>query len=106
MVSLAQLKQLPTRNSICIHFQRARWCKQHVPLCNRRSGLHQFGNHFLAHERLAIMDPASGDQPLFNEDKSIIVTVNGEIYNYEVTSQQAIPSAEPSSSGTAPANAA
>lgn len=29
------------------------------------------------------MDPASGDQPLFNEDKTIIVTVNGEIYNYQ-----------------------
>ncbi|KAL6757147.1 hypothetical protein V8C86DRAFT_2630165 [Haematococcus lacustris] len=47
------------------------------------SGMHQSANHFLAHERLAIMDPASGDQPLFNEDKSIIVTVNGEIYNYK-----------------------
>ncbi len=44
--------------------------------------MHQFKNHFLAHERLAIMDPASGDQPLFNEDKTIAVTVNGEIYNY------------------------
>lgn len=39
--------------------------------------MHQAGNNFLAHERLAIMDPASGDQPLFNEDKTIIVTVNG-----------------------------
>lgn len=29
------------------------------------------------------MDPASGDQPLFNEDRTIIVTVNGEIYNYK-----------------------
>nr|QKY15321.1 asparagine synthase (ASNS) [Polytomella parva] len=29
------------------------------------------------------MDPASGDQPLYNEDKTIIVTVNGEIYNYK-----------------------
>ncbi|MEW5307978.1 MAG: hypothetical protein WDW36_010344 [Sanguina aurantia] len=47
------------------------------------SGMHQHANHFLAHERLAIIDPASGDQPLFNEDKSIIVTVNGEIYNYQ-----------------------
>jgi asparagine synthase (glutamine-hydrolysing) len=45
--------------------------------------MHQFGNNFLAHERLAIIDPTSGDQPLFNEDKSIVVTVNGEIYNYK-----------------------
>ena len=29
------------------------------------------------------MDPASGDQPLFNADKTICVTVNGEIYNYK-----------------------
>ena len=34
------------------------------------------------HERLAIMDPTSGDQPLYNEDKTVIVTVNGEIYNH------------------------
>ncbi|KEH34317.1 putative asparagine synthase (glutamine-hydrolyzing) [Medicago truncatula] len=47
------------------------------------SGLHQHGDNYLAHQRLAIVDPASGDQPLFNEDKSIIVTVNGEIYNHE-----------------------
>lgn len=29
----------------------------------------------MAHQRLAIVDPASGDQPLFNEDKSVVVTV-------------------------------
>lgn len=51
------------------------------------SGMHQHGNNFLAHERLAIIDPASGDQPLFNEDKSIIVAVNGEIYNYKALMQ-------------------
>lgn len=39
------------------------------------SGLHQHGDCYLAHQRLAIVDPASGDQPLFNEDKSIVVTV-------------------------------
>ncbi|BBH04634.1 glutamine-dependent asparagine synthase 1 [Prunus dulcis] len=47
------------------------------------SGLYQHGDCFLAHQRLAIIDPASGDQPLYNEDKSIVVTVNGEIYNHE-----------------------
>lgn len=30
---------------------------------------------YLAHERLAIIDPASGDQPLFNESKDIVVAV-------------------------------
>ena len=39
-------------------------------------------SNFLMHERLAIMDPTSGDQPLYNEDKTVIVTVNGEIYNH------------------------
>lgn len=47
------------------------------------SGLYQHGDAYLAHQRLAIIDPASGDQPLFNEDKTIVVTVNGEIYNHE-----------------------
>jgi len=40
------------------------------------SGLHQYGDCYLAHQRLAIVDPASGDQPLFNEDKTIAVTVS------------------------------
>lgn len=40
--------------------------------------MHQWKSCFLAHERLAIIDPASGDQPLYNEDKSIVVAVNGE----------------------------
>ncbi|KAJ7525345.1 hypothetical protein O6H91_17G046600 [Diphasiastrum complanatum] len=46
------------------------------------SGLFHHDNFYLAHERLAIVDPASGDQPLYNEDKDIVV-VNGEIYNHE-----------------------
>lgn len=33
--------------------------------------------------RLSIIDLSGGDQPLFNEDKSIIVMFNGEIYNYK-----------------------
>ncbi|XP_064938036.1 asparagine synthetase [glutamine-hydrolyzing]-like isoform X2 [Musa acuminata AAA Group] len=47
------------------------------------SGLYQHGDCFLAHQRLAIVDPASGDQPLYNEDETIVVTANGEIYNHE-----------------------
>ena len=36
----------------------------------------------LGHDRLAIIDPKGGHQPLFNEDESVWVTFNGEIYNY------------------------
>lgn len=37
----------------------------------------------IAHERLAIIDPESGSQPLVSPDKSIVVAANGEIYNYK-----------------------
>ncbi|XP_042039335.1 asparagine synthetase [glutamine-hydrolyzing] 2-like [Salvia splendens] len=47
------------------------------------SGLHHHKDCYLAHQRLAIVDPASGDQPLYNEDKTIVVAVNGEIYNHK-----------------------
>ena len=36
----------------------------------------------LAHERLSIVDPASGGQPLRSKDGKLILTVNGEIYNH------------------------
>lgn len=52
------------------------------------SGMQQVGDSYLSHQRLAIIDPASGDQPLYNEDKSIVVTVNGEIYNHEELRKQ------------------
>lgn len=41
------------------------------------------GNHVFCHERLAIIGVDSGAQPIVNEDQSLILTVNGEIYNYK-----------------------
>jgi asparagine synthase (glutamine-hydrolysing) len=38
----------------------------------------------LAHERLAIVDPESGAQPLYNESGNIALSVNGEIYNHKL----------------------
>jgi asparagine synthase (glutamine-hydrolysing) len=40
------------------------------------------GNLALGHRRLAIIDLATGDQPMFNDDGSIALVLNGEIYNY------------------------
>ncbi|MDX5584964.1 MAG: asparagine synthase B [Aureibaculum sp.] len=46
------------------------------------SGIYSHKNAILAHERLAIVDPASGKQPLYSEDKKLILAANGEIYNH------------------------
>jgi asparagine synthase (glutamine-hydrolysing) len=45
-------------------------------------GLHVDGPVALGHRRLSIIDLAGGAQPIFNEDRSIAVVLNGEIYNY------------------------
>jgi asparagine synthase (glutamine-hydrolysing) len=46
------------------------------------SGIYAGGSAILAHERLAIVDPESGRQPLRSRDGSLILAVNGEIYNH------------------------
>ncbi|MDA9596783.1 asparagine synthase B [Flavobacteriaceae bacterium] len=46
------------------------------------SGIYKSKNAILGHERLAIVDPASGKQPLYNHDQSIVLAANGEIYNH------------------------
>ena len=46
------------------------------------SGIHCGKNVLLAHERLAIVDPQSGNQPIFSSDRKLILAANGEIYNH------------------------
>lgn len=46
------------------------------------SGIYVGGSAILAHERLSIVDPESGRQPLFSPDKKQVLAVNGEIYNH------------------------
>ncbi len=47
------------------------------------SGIYCGDNAILAHERLSIVDPESGGQPLFSPDHKQILAVNGEIYNHQ-----------------------
>jgi len=47
------------------------------------SGIYESEKAILAHERLAIVDPVSGGQPLYSEDGTLVLAVNGEIYNHK-----------------------
>ena len=47
------------------------------------SGIYQGPTAILAHERLSIVDPESGGQPLFSPDRKVVLAVNGEIYNHQ-----------------------
>ena len=46
------------------------------------SGIYSTENAIMGHERLSIVDPASGKQPLFSPNNKIILAANGEIYNH------------------------
>ncbi|WP_019611902.1 XrtA/PEP-CTERM system amidotransferase [Thioalkalivibrio sp. AKL7] len=51
-------------------------------------GVHLEPGVGLAHRRLSIIDLSGGQQPLFNEDETVVVTYNGEIYNFpELTAE-------------------
>ena len=52
------------------------------------SGIYTGEKAILAHERLSIVDPQSGGQPLKSKDGKIILTVNGEIYNHLAIREQ------------------
>ncbi len=52
------------------------------------SGIYADEKAILAHERLAIVDPASGKQPLYSPDGKLVLAANGEIYNHRELRKQ------------------
>ncbi len=52
------------------------------------SGIYMGEKAILAHERLAIVDPESGRQPLYTKDGNVILAVNGEIFNHQEIRQE------------------
>ncbi len=52
------------------------------------SGIYSNDKAILAHERLAIVDPTSGKQPLFSADGKLVLAANGEIYNHRELRKQ------------------
>ena len=68
------------------HQQREKALKMSQKIRHRGpdwSGIYCGGSAILAHERLSIVDPESGGQPLFSPDKKQVLAVNGEIYNHQ-----------------------
>lgn len=51
-------------------------------------GIHIEPGVGLGHRRLSIIDLSSGQQPLFNEDGSVVIVYNGEIYNFKQLSEE------------------
>ena len=68
----AELRQKALRMSQKIRHRGPDW-----------SGIYAGGSAILCHERLSIVDPESGKQPLFAPDKKQVLAVNGEIYNHQ-----------------------
>ncbi|CAG8494186.1 2470_t:CDS:10 [Acaulospora morrowiae] len=52
------------------------------------SGCKILGDHILCHERLAIVGLDTGAQPLYNDEETIFLSVNGEIYNHKILEKQ------------------
>jgi len=51
-------------------------------------GYHHEPGVGLAHRRLSIIDLSGGKQPLYNEDSTVVVTYNGEIYNFQSLAEE------------------
>jgi asparagine synthase (glutamine-hydrolysing) len=54
------------------------------------SGIYCGEKAILSHERLSIVDPESGSQPLYSKDRKLVLAVNGEIYNHQEIRQRMV----------------
>ena len=51
-------------------------------------GIYRNGPIGLAHRRLAIIDPEGGAQPMLNDSESVVLSYNGEVYNFKEIRQE------------------
>jgi asparagine synthase (glutamine-hydrolysing) len=65
-----------------------RMCRAMVHRGPDSRGLYAGDGVALGVQRLAVIDLAGGDQPIYNEDGSVVVVVNGEVYNYRELSDE------------------
>ncbi len=68
--------------------------KEMARLLNHRGpdedGYHIKGNVGLGHRRLSIIDLVSGRQPVYNEDRTLVILFNGEIYNHRLLREELV----------------
>ena len=57
-------------------------CERQVHRGPDSRGIHRSDGAALGIQRLRVIDLATGDQPIYNEDRSVAVVLNGEIYNF------------------------
>ena len=60
----------------------ARMCEAQAHRGPDSRGIHLGDGIGLGIQRLRVIDLATGDQPIYNEDRTVAVVLNGEIYNY------------------------
>ena len=79
-------------NAVDPHAVRKRLVNELAPRIRHRgpdwSAAYVLESAVFAHERLAIVDINGGAQPLFNEDQTVMLVVNGEIYNHRELKMQ------------------
>ena len=78
--NLKQLKAKTADSASRITHRGPDWSGQHVFQLDYEGETRSFA---IAHERLQIIDPYGGEQPIFDKEKKTVLAVNGEIYNYQ-----------------------